>query len=147
MATSKTLTPTNVTIQIPDFTDRPDQRVTNNCIDKEADAINALSSKCAFNAVDISSYTTIAAIATALGNYPGAYGQAGIGAQENTAVKAVFPNPTGFANYTLLRVKMLTSDTMIATANKHDSSGCAVCYCVKGYSSWARTSWEIKSMA
>ena len=44
MATNKTLTPTNVTIQIPDFTDRPDQRVTNNCIDKEADAINALNS-------------------------------------------------------------------------------------------------------
>ena len=45
MATSKTLTPTNVTISIPDFTDRPDQRVTNNCIDKEADAINALNGK------------------------------------------------------------------------------------------------------
>ena len=44
MATSKTLTPTNVTIQIPDFTERPDQRVNSNCIDKEADAINALNS-------------------------------------------------------------------------------------------------------
>ena len=42
MATSKTLTPTNVTIQIPAFTDQPDQRVNSNCIDKEADAINAL---------------------------------------------------------------------------------------------------------
>lgn len=45
MATSKTLTPTNVTIQIPEFTDQPDQRVNSNCIDKEADAINALNSK------------------------------------------------------------------------------------------------------
>ena len=44
MATSKTLTPTNVTIQIPAFTDQPDQRVNSNCIDKEADAINALNS-------------------------------------------------------------------------------------------------------
>lgn len=43
MATSKTLTPTNVTISIPAFTDQPDQRVTSNCIDKEADAINVLS--------------------------------------------------------------------------------------------------------
>ena len=43
MATSKTLTPTNVTIQIPAFADKPDQRVNSNCIDKEADAINALS--------------------------------------------------------------------------------------------------------
>lgn len=43
MATSKTLTPTNVTIQIPAFTEKPDQRVNSNCIDKEADAINALS--------------------------------------------------------------------------------------------------------
>ena len=42
MATSKTLTPTNVTISIPEFTDQPDQRVNSNCIDKEADAINAL---------------------------------------------------------------------------------------------------------
>lgn len=42
MAISKTLTPTNVTIQIPEFTDQPDQRVNSNCIDKEADAINAL---------------------------------------------------------------------------------------------------------
>ena len=42
MATSKTLAPTNVTIQIPEFTDQPDQRVNSNCIDKEADAINAL---------------------------------------------------------------------------------------------------------
>ena len=47
MATSKTLTPTNVTIQIPDFTDRPDQRANSNCIDKEADAINALNSQIA----------------------------------------------------------------------------------------------------
>ena len=47
MATSKTLTPTNVTIQIPAFTDKPDQRVNSNCIDKEADAINALSDQMA----------------------------------------------------------------------------------------------------
>ena len=47
MATSKTLQPTNVTIQIPAFTDKPDQRVNSNCIDKEADAINALSEQIA----------------------------------------------------------------------------------------------------
>ena len=47
MATSKTLTPTNVTIQIPEFTDQPDQRVNSNCIDKEADAINALNTQIA----------------------------------------------------------------------------------------------------
>ena len=45
MATSKTLTPTNVTISIPAFTDKPDQRLTTNCIDKEADAINALETR------------------------------------------------------------------------------------------------------
>ena len=49
MATSKTLKPTNVTIQIPAFTDKPDQRVNTNCIDKEADAINALSDQIASN--------------------------------------------------------------------------------------------------
>ena len=60
MAPSKTLTPTNVTIQIPDFTDRPDQRVTNNCIDKEADAINALNSKIA-SLIATQSFTTTSA--------------------------------------------------------------------------------------
>lgn len=110
-------------------------------------ALNGNLEKCAFNTIDISSYTTIADIATALGNYPGATGNAGIGAQQSAAVKAIFPNPTGFANYTVLRVKMLAPDAMIATATKHDSSGCAVCYCVKGYSSWARTSWEVKTIA
>ena len=47
MATSKTLSPTGVTIQIPAFTDQPDQRVNSNCIDKEADAINALNDQIA----------------------------------------------------------------------------------------------------
>ena len=45
MATSKTLTPTNVTIQIPDMTDAPDQAVNSNCIDKLGDAVNTLNSK------------------------------------------------------------------------------------------------------
>ena len=45
MATSKTLAPTNVTIQIPAMTDTPDASVFSNCVDKEADAINALNSK------------------------------------------------------------------------------------------------------
>lgn len=44
MATSKTLTPTNVTISIPAMTDSPDASVFSNCVDKEADAINALNS-------------------------------------------------------------------------------------------------------
>ena len=50
MATSKTLAPTNVTISIPAMADQPDASVFSNCIDKEADAINALNSqisKCA----------------------------------------------------------------------------------------------------
>ena len=47
MATSKTLAPTNVTIQIPAMTDTPDASVFSNCVDKEADAINALNSKIA----------------------------------------------------------------------------------------------------
>lgn len=44
MATSKTLTPTNVTIQIPAMTDAPDQSVNSNCIDKLGDAVNTLNS-------------------------------------------------------------------------------------------------------
>ena len=58
MATSKTLTPTNVTIQIPEFTDQPDQRVNSNCIDKEADAINALNSKIAWKLKDTATGTS-----------------------------------------------------------------------------------------
>ena len=45
MATSKTLAPTNVTISIPAMTDAPNASVISNCIDKEADAINALNSQ------------------------------------------------------------------------------------------------------
>ena len=44
MATNKTLTPTNVTIAIPAMADKPDASVLSNCVDKEADAINALNS-------------------------------------------------------------------------------------------------------
>ena len=47
MATSKLLKSTNVTISIPEFTDRPDQRVNSNCIDKMADAVNANSEQIA----------------------------------------------------------------------------------------------------
>lgn len=45
MATSKTLAPTNVTISIPAMTDAPNASVISNCLDKEADAINALNSQ------------------------------------------------------------------------------------------------------
>ena len=43
MATSKTIGVTNVTVQVPEFTDQPDQRVNSNCIDKIIDGINSLS--------------------------------------------------------------------------------------------------------
>ena len=43
MATNKLIKPTNVTVQIPAFTDQPDQRVNSNCIDKSIDGINTLS--------------------------------------------------------------------------------------------------------
>ena len=52
MATSKTLAPTNVTISIPAMTDAPNASVISNCLDKEADAINALNSQ-------INGYTTM----------------------------------------------------------------------------------------
>ena len=43
MATTKTLTPTNQTISIPELSDSPDMSVPAEAISKEADAINALS--------------------------------------------------------------------------------------------------------
>ena len=58
MATSKTLTPTNVTIQIPEFTDQPDQRVNSNCIDKEADAINALNNNITYKSGDVLTFAS-----------------------------------------------------------------------------------------
>lgn len=51
MATSKTLSPTNVTISIPAMTDTPDAAVFSNCIDKEADAINTLSSQISYKTI------------------------------------------------------------------------------------------------
>ena len=57
MATSKTLSPTNVTISIPAMGDQPDASVFSNCIDKEADAINTLNSQLV-NLPDVS-YTSI----------------------------------------------------------------------------------------
>lgn len=45
MATTKHLDPTNVDISIPAMTDQPNASVFSNCVDKEADAINALNSK------------------------------------------------------------------------------------------------------
>ena len=67
MATSKTLTPTNVTISIPAMTDSPDASVFSNCVDKEADAINSLNS-------NISSYwlgnvSNLSALGTAIMSY------------------------------------------------------------------------------
>ena len=66
MATSKTLTPTNTTISIPAMSDRPNQSVNSNCIDKEADAINKLDGDLSFfkrgahlaNGTDLNSVTT-----------------------------------------------------------------------------------------
>lgn len=45
MATTKTLTPTNQTISIPELTDSPDMSVASDAIDKEADAINTINGK------------------------------------------------------------------------------------------------------
>lgn len=59
MATSKVLAPTNVTIQIPEFTDQPDQRVNSNCLDKEADAINALNTQITPQAITVTGGTGI----------------------------------------------------------------------------------------
>ena len=43
--TTKTLTPTNQTVTLPDMTERPNASVLVDGISKEADAINALNSK------------------------------------------------------------------------------------------------------
>ena len=45
--TTKTLTPTNQTITLPDMTERPDASVLVDGIGKDADAINALSDQIA----------------------------------------------------------------------------------------------------
>ena len=66
MATSKTLAPTNVTISIPAMADAPDASVFSNCVDKEADAINALNSQ-------KGSKNTISSDTEILGYAPGAY--------------------------------------------------------------------------
>lgn len=64
MATSKTLSPTNVTISIPAMGDQPDASVFSNCIDKEADAINTLNSQITNVVVD--SFSSFSALGTVL---------------------------------------------------------------------------------
>ena len=59
MATSKTLAPTNVTINIPAMADAPDASVFSNCVDKEADAINALNSNLTKTTKDGSTFTEV----------------------------------------------------------------------------------------
>jgi len=44
MATNKTIQPTNVTVQIPEMTDKPNQATNSNCLDKIIDGVNALNS-------------------------------------------------------------------------------------------------------
>ena len=72
MATSKTLAPTNVTINIPAMADQPDMSVVSNCIDKEADAINTLNSQItnAFGKSRILSYGNVSSISVDLGYTP-----------------------------------------------------------------------------
>ena len=62
MATTKHLDPTNVDISIPAMTDQPNASVFSNCVDKEADAINALNTKIAnslVSYVDITDSTPV----------------------------------------------------------------------------------------
>ena len=62
MATTKTLTPTNQTISIPELSDSPDMSVPADAISKEADAINSLNSKIETHnegsGKDLNNYTT-----------------------------------------------------------------------------------------
>lgn len=67
MATSKTLAPTNVTIQIPAMTDAPDASVFSNCVDKEADAINALNSQIMYTDSG-GTFNSLATLSTLLNN-------------------------------------------------------------------------------
>ena len=65
MATSKTIKPTNVSVNIPAMTDAPDQSVNSNCIDKIIDGVNSLYDNDLFSTgtaipenADLDSYTT-----------------------------------------------------------------------------------------
>ena len=44
MATNKTIDPTNETVQVPAMTDKPNQAMNSNCLDKIIDGVNALNS-------------------------------------------------------------------------------------------------------
>lgn len=106
MATSKTLTPTNVTIQIPAMTDAPDQSVNSNCIDKLGDAVNTLNSQIStFIKVENGS-ATIASIAA--------------GGIASTDIEISFP-----AGYTKANVPLPA----------YTSSGLPICSCYFGTSS------------
>lgn len=57
MATNKTIDVTNVTVQIPGMTDKPNQSVNSNCIDKIIDGLNALNSKLTVKVESVSGTT------------------------------------------------------------------------------------------
>ena len=71
MASSKTLTPTNVTISIPAMTDVPDASVFSNCVDKEADAINALKSSMEIQGISGVDFNTLTGDASSVKYYNG----------------------------------------------------------------------------
>ena len=69
MATTKTLTPTNQTISIPELSDAPDMSVAADAIDKEADAINALGSNIIKkSATSLGTYNYASEVVTAIKN-------------------------------------------------------------------------------
>lgn len=101
MATSKLLKPTNVTISIPEFTDQPDQRVNSNGLDKEADAINALSEHLG----NLSSLTT-----TAKTSAVAAINELGYTKASAAEAKRVYQSTVGFAD----AIGISTSTSMAA---------------------------------
>ena len=98
MATSKTLAPTNVTISIPAMADAPDASVFSNCVDKEADAINALNS-----------HLVKSANVTGTTDSSGAFQLTGISTQTHTVLAAISTNRIAvvFVYNTTWNVKVL----------------------------------------
>ena len=118
MATSKTLTPTNVTIQIPDFTDSPDQRVNSNCIDKEADAINALNSAKTTRLTESNVTSDTSILSLANGNYMVA-GSTAIVSYIPERYGTLVVNKTGdnYGNYTFVATSGRTYTRQKASAS------------------------------
>ena len=106
-------------------------------------AIDDLASKIQYQIINISDYSSFNDIYNILKNKIIAIGGGSIGNREDTQLKTILPNPTGFANYTAVSIQIVGDKIMHATAIGLYNCRLADCYIFKD-TEWLKTDWAIK---